>query len=253
MMYLVGALGCNALFAQSYKFSVVRGRDVDWVSFSSFVFSALFLLLAQIRSFEAVVWPAIWLGAVYGLSSGISQLSFFRTLRYGQLSVSWTIIQLSMLMPVLASVLLWRERPTLWQTAAIGGVVLAVILMGDVELRHVRQPLAWVSWLSLAYVTSGLCLIIMKMLQSRGTARSEEIFLLIAYSVSVVVGLPLVRGHQLGTSKVAIGAVRGLSILLANFFLLKAIGLLPGYLVFAAYGASGLVINVLAALLIWGE
>ena len=76
MMYLVGALGCNAVFAQSYKFSVVCGRDVDWVSFSSFAFSALFLLLAQIRSFEAVVWPAIWLGAVYGLSSGVSQLTF---------------------------------------------------------------------------------------------------------------------------------------------------------------------------------
>jgi drug/metabolite transporter (DMT)-like permease len=50
-----------------------------------------------------------------------------------------------------------------------------------------------------------------------------------------------------------VGSIRGTAILLANWLLLIAAGLLPGYVVFAAYGASIVMVNVVAAILIWRE
>jgi len=253
MSYLLGAVGCAALFVQSYKFSVARGYDVDWVTVSSFAFNVLLLLLIRTASHGAIAWPAIWLGVGFGLAGGLAQFAFFRALRYGALSVSWTVVQLSMLMPVLASILFWGEHPTLWQRAAIGGVALAVVLMGDVELRRLRCPLAWASWLSLSYVTSGLSAICMKALGSMEEGGSKVAFLLVGYTVSALLMLPLVRGRRLGLGEAVVGIVRGLAILSANYLQLKAIGILPGYLVFAAYSAAGVTINVLAAILIWSE
>jgi multidrug transporter EmrE-like cation transporter len=93
----------------------------------------------------------------------------------------------------------------------------------------------------------------MKMLESLEPGRLEGIFLLVNYGAAVLLGLPLVRGHPLGKGEVAIGALRGLSILVANYLLLRAVATVSGYLVFAVYGALGVLVNVLAAVLIWGE
>ena len=49
------------------------------------------------------------------------------------------------------------------------------------------------------------------------------------------------------------GGVRGFAVLAANTLVLRALSVLPGYLVFAAYGAAGIVINLVASTLIWGE
>jgi drug/metabolite transporter (DMT)-like permease len=83
---------------------------------------------------------------------------------------------------------------------------------------------------------------------------SRRLFLLVAYVVSVVASLPLLlRRRWPGWPELLAGGIRGAAILLANWLLLTAAGLLPGYVVFAAYGASIVVVNVLAAILVWGE
>jgi len=253
MLYLTGAIIFNAIFAQSYKFSTVRGYDVDWVCVLSFVSSALLLLSTRFSGHGTIAWPAIALGTGFGLAGGLAQLTFFRALRYGALSVSWTIVALSVLVPVLASILFFGEHLALWQGVAIGSAVLAVALMGDVELHQVRRPLAWAGWLGLSYVTSGLGGICMKVVGSMEVGRSQAAFLLVGYTASVLLSLPLVRGRRPGWREAAVGAVRGLAILSANVLLLKAIGLLPGYLVFSAYGTGIVMVNVLAAILLWGE
>jgi len=253
MPYLIGSIICSTVFAQIYKFATARGYDVDWVSAISFMSGTLLLLLAWTPNREAIAWPTIGLGIAFGLTSGMAQLTFFRALPYGRLSVSWAIIQLAMLMPVLAGVLAWGERPTPWQGAAIGGAVSGVVLMGDVELRQVRRPLAWAGWLGLAYVLSGLAQISLKAQSSLELDGSGVAFLLIAYGVSALLSLPLVRGRRPGRREIAMGIVRCVAILCTHVLLLKATAVLPGYLVFPVYSLGNVVSNVFLAILVWGE
>ena len=253
MVFLTGSLACSAIFAQSYKYAVARGHDVDWVSLVSFVFGALLLALGLSGSLSTITLPAVGLGIAYGLTGGSAQLTFFRAVRYGDMSVSWTIVQLSALIPVLASILFWREQPSAWQALAIGGMVAAILLMGNVELKLVPQPLRWAGWLGLSFLFSGLAAICMKVLQSSPDASAEAAFLLVAYLVSVLLTLPLVRGRRPGPWDLAIGALRGAAILAANYLLLQSLRSLPGYLVFSVYSAAGVMLNVLLAVLIWHE
>ena len=253
MHYLLGAIACSAVFAQSYKFALTRGYNVDGVSVASFTTCLLALVLVQAVRPERPTWPAIALGLAYGAMGATAQLTYFRALRYGGVAVSWTIVQMCILIPVLAGVLFWSERPSPWQSAAIVAVGLAVLMMGDVELGQIKQPLAWVQWLSIAFVCSGLGNVCMKALSSLRPAPSQSIYLLAAYSASLLVGLPLLGKRRPRRAELATGLVRGAALLSSNLLVLRALTLLPGYLVFATYAAAGLANNLVLALLLWGE
>jgi drug/metabolite transporter (DMT)-like permease len=253
MLFLTGSLAGSAIFAQSYKYAVARGRDVDWVSLTSFAFGVLFLALGLSGSISFVSLLAVGLGVAYGLTGGSAQLTFFRAVRYGDMSVSWTIVQLSTLIPVLASIFVWREQPNPVQALAVGAMVAAILLMGNVELKLVAHPLHWAGWLGLSFLLSGLSSLCLKVLRSSPSASAEATFLLIAYLVSVVLTVPLVRGRGPSRWDLAIGVVRGMANLAANYCLLQALEHLPGYLVFSVYSASGVMLNVLLAVLLWHE
>jgi drug/metabolite transporter (DMT)-like permease len=253
MVNLLGAIIANAVFAQSYKFAVARGYDVDWVCMLSFVSSGAILLVAPHSTAALPGWQTIALGIVFGLSGGVAQITFFRSIRYGPLSVSYTIVALSVLIPTLASIILWAERPTLLQALALGGALLAVVLMGDVRMYRLDKPALWAAWLGLAFLASGAGSLCMKALVSTEPQGADRLFLLVGYGVSVLIGVPLVRGRWPGLIEAAVGGVRGLAILGANWLLLRAASQLPGYMVFAAYGAGLVMVNVLAAIVLWRE
>jgi len=252
MIHLLGAITANAIFAQTYKFSVARGYDVDWVCMLSFVSSAMLVLVIPGGGPVGSDWRVAALGAAYGVAGWLAQLAFFRALRYGPLSVSYTIVALSVLVPILGSILLWNEHPTLGQSVALVGAVLAVVLMGDVELRRL-QPLSWGGWVGLSFLASGMANLDMKAMASMESDGSRRLFLLVGYGVSVLFSLPLLRRRRAGWPEALAGGTRGAAILLANWLLLTAAGLLPGYVVFAAYGSSIVMVNVVAAILFWRE
>jgi len=253
MIQLLGAILCNAVFGQSYKLAVAREHDVDWVSLLSFASSSLAVLPQLAFGRGDLAWTAVALGGGFGLASGFAQVAFFRTLRYGPLSTSYAIVSLSTLVPALTSIVLWGERPSTWQYVAMGATVLAVLLMGDVELHNLSRPLAWAGWLALAYLSSGLSGVCMKAAGSLPGERSRLLFLLVGYVVSGILTGPLVRGRGPGMPELAVGAVRGLAIVLANLLLLSAIASLPGHVAFSAYGAGIVMVNVMAAVVLWHE
>ena len=66
MVYLFGAIVANTVFAQSYKFSVAQGYDVDWVCTLSFVCSGAILLATPGRGPSTPDWQTVALGLVFG-------------------------------------------------------------------------------------------------------------------------------------------------------------------------------------------
>jgi drug/metabolite transporter (DMT)-like permease len=253
MPYLIGGIIFNVLFAQIYKLASTRDYDVDWVTVVSFICGTLLLLVIWAGRGGGVDWSSIGLGVAFGFTSGIAKLAYFRSLPYGRVSVSWTIIQLAMLIPVLASALVWDERPTWWQGVAIAGAVGAVAWLGDVELHRGPQPLMWAGWMGLTYVLSGLAQIALKAQSSLHPGRSHVAFLLTGYAVMSVVSLPLVRGRMPVRREAGVGIVRGVAALSMHFLVLGAAAVLPAYLVFPIYCTANVVGNAALAMLIWGE
>ena len=254
MPYLIGSIICNILFGQIYKLASAHGYDVDWVSAVSFMSGSLLLLFVWVFQHRAIGRPTMGLGVAFGATAGIAQLAYFRSLRYGRVSVSWTIVQLAMLIPVLAGVLFWAERPAWWQGVAIAAAVGAVALLGDVELHQVQRPLTWAGWLGLSYVLSGLAQISIKAQADLRPGGSEQGFLLVGYAVMTLVTVPLLmRRRRPDRREAGLGVVRGVALLCMHFLLLKAAAVLPAYLVFPVYSTANVASNAALAWLIWGE
>jgi drug/metabolite transporter (DMT)-like permease len=57
-------------------------------------------------------------------------------MKFGQLSVSWTVISLAVAFPVVASIFFWHEIPTAKQMVGLVLIVIALLLFGHNESRE---------------------------------------------------------------------------------------------------------------------
>jgi multidrug transporter EmrE-like cation transporter len=253
VIYLLGAILSNSVFGQSYKYAVVRSCRVGWVCLLSFCASALLVLLAGGASGAGVGCVTLALGAGLGMASSLAQLTFFRALRHGPLSTSYAIVALSTLIPTIVSILFWNEQPTVLQSLAVVVAMAAIAMMQEFDLRGGPQPWAWGGWVGLSFLASGMTGVFMKMFTALCPDAHRGMFLLVSYVVSGATTVPLVVRSCPTRREAAVGVLRGSAILAANMLLLRALTVLPGYLVFSCYGAAIIAVNVLAAVLVWRE
>lgn len=70
------------------------------------------------------------MGVYTGLGTYIAIMAFFYHIRNANLSVSWTVIGLSLAIPVIVSIMLWHEHPTLKQWLGLALIPVAFVLLG---------------------------------------------------------------------------------------------------------------------------
>ena len=66
-----------------------------------------------------------------GVTIFISRLALLTSLKYGKISSSWTAVNLSVIIPLLVSMIVWKETPNLRQTIGLLMVPLAIILLQE--------------------------------------------------------------------------------------------------------------------------
>ena len=139
-VFLALSVVFNTLFASCYKVAVRRGCNLQavnvWVYVGSTATILAYILLKRQLPMNA---NALLLGVGAGIMVYFATLSFFHHMTRGQLSASWTVISLAVGFPVLASIFLWGEHPTLKQTIGMGLIVIALILFGRHETGRPRS------------------------------------------------------------------------------------------------------------------
>lgn len=113
---------------------------------------------------------AALIGASGGLFAAVALVSFQSALRYGKISTSWLILQLSVSIPLLVSLVLYGERLNPAKVIGVGLVLLAIVMLW-LDKRTEREavapiddathatPIAKANWLPLiivAFIANGL-------------------------------------------------------------------------------------------------
>ena len=127
-------------------------------------------------------------GACAGVAVTVAVLSYFYVIKHGaRLGVSWTIITLSMTIPVAASLVVWGEIPTALQALGIAVAVGGILLLGRVRAGGAHMP-AWQTFLLLvAFVCSGASAVFAKA-QAEVDGGEVRDFLLAMYGVMLLAG-----------------------------------------------------------------
>lgn len=130
-IYSIVAAFAFAMLGITYKLSERRRCDHAQVNFFLLLSAALIVLVwtaaSGIRTFPV---SAVWLGVVDGVFIYASIFVFRKAVVLGRISTSWTIINLGLVIPVLASVFLWHEIPYARHYAGFALTIVAVALLG---------------------------------------------------------------------------------------------------------------------------
>lgn len=125
--HLVLSILMNTVWALCYKVAVRRKCNLNSVN-----------MFVQISA--AVVMLAFWgatcpnyhpqvavIAVVNGVLMAVAVITFFYHMRTGVLAVSWTVIGLSIVFPVAASIMFWSEVPTPKQLAGLALIPVAFV------------------------------------------------------------------------------------------------------------------------------
>ena len=138
-IYLAVAIAALTVLGVTYKLSDTLRCNRLQVNLLLFAFGAIALLIWAWQSHGLVFsTKAALIGAGVGIVSYYSVKLFREAVAIGRISTSWTILQLSVVIPVIASILIWREPPSLRHWAGLLATAAAIVLLG-IDMGRTRE------------------------------------------------------------------------------------------------------------------
>jgi len=133
-VFLMLSILFNTGFAACYKVAARRNANLHAVNVWMYVGStATVLIYILLKQRFVINIKALELGVAAGFMVYFATLSFFYHIKYGQLSASWTVISLAIAFPVVASIVVWHERPSGRQVVGLILILFALLLFGRHE------------------------------------------------------------------------------------------------------------------------
>ena len=149
-LYLLLALLCGAGLGISHKISDLRDCRPSAINFTLFASATLLLwgytLVVKVLGQGEALFPpftlsAVGVAAVCGLCACFGILTFQIGVRYGRITTSWLIVNLSTLLPALMSLIIYKEWEQIrWQhPVTLVLVMLSVVLLWRDKLAEHRK------------------------------------------------------------------------------------------------------------------
>ena len=294
MLFLVLAVGCSLAIGMIFKYTGRERMDrvtLLTVNYAAAVATAGVLLAVGGRTMSAgLTWSPSLLGLAIG--TGALLIAGFFVLMLATdvagMSLAIGVMRVSVVIPFLASWIIWNEVPTMAQGAGMGVAAASFFLIAHrpseplpVLAGSTGPPEAAVSErastgpsstpasssslkvlgvLALTFASGGAVDVSMKTFQEVfGAANSRVLFLLLAFGVSFLIGaaIVLVRGLRSGDWPEARTVVWGLGLGVINYgsleFILRAIEQLPGTFVFPANNIAIVILAAVLGVTVWKE
>jgi drug/metabolite transporter (DMT)-like permease len=280
-LYTVMALGSFGLLGILNKVAEVKKCRPSAVSASLCLWSAA-MVFAYLRfsrhSGPGAPRNVIVVATVFGITGAIASISFLAGLKYGKISTSWLIINLSSAGPAVASILLYGESVTLRKGTGLAVAAAALFLLykdkvaeesdrvnrstgksenGPTKSRASKDKRLWLQLMFVAFLTNGLGAFGLKILAEKhlsGQYQFQYLFFWYLAS-SIISALAFLTKHSKPLKReIVMGAGMGLCSLLGQLGMVLAMSSrVPGYLVFPLAIGGNLFIVVAGGLILFKE
>ena len=169
-----------------------------------------------------------------------------------------TLMRLSAVVPITASIVLFRESPSSMQAAgAIGALVAAAMLSIGVKGGEAASGVTRTSTIILILSSIGLLLcfgladLIMKLFERLGIPDEKPLFLAMLFGLAAVMVLMviLMKKAKIIMRDFVWGIILGVPNLFASYFIVSALRDLPAYIVFPSVAAGTVTLITLIAML----
>jgi len=282
LLFLFLAVACSTTIALIFHVSEKRdtNRDVvTAVNYAVATFISLVLIVLQGislspgESFGAFTaeFPGAISGAGFGLNASpvwalligvpagiLYYLGFIflqKAIRASGVALAGSFSKMGVIVPMLLSLLLWKELPGTLQWLGISLALISIVL-GSLDLTHLKDIFSgFKPVLLLLFLTVGLAEFTNNLYQMYGAMQIRSLFLFFVFVTALAVSSFRVfrRKPCLGSSQFIIGIAVGIPNFFASFFLIQALSELRAAVVFPVYSSLTICLISLLGWLLLGE
>ncbi len=257
MVYLALAIMTSVTVAVLLKVSEGAGRNrlavalVNYCAASMLTF-ILWLLGGAIPMSRITVICGIYAGITWV----VSLILMMYAIKLIGVAISSAVIRTGVVLPVILSVALWSEMPGALQVV---GIVLAAVAVVMLSLKVVRVERKW-HWhyaliMALVWLASGAAQLASKLFAEECHPVEREGYLVVLFLVASGFTWLWLKGtgRSIKMGDLSYGTAVGVPNALTGFFLVTALGVVPGIIVFPTSAAAGVLLTVLFGVTIWRE
>jgi len=196
---------------------------------------------------------SVFIGSMYVLSLWL----FHKAISADGLALSTTLMRLSSALPTLGSLLIFREGSSPLQAAGIALAFLSLPLAGK-EPLHIQKSgqrlSSGITWGLLLFGAYGVTDFTFKIQAELIPGTHPQAFMTGIFGTALLITLPgLFRKPQPSTTTLLWGALLGAANMLATYFWIRTLAVLPGAIAYPTLGVGVITLSTLAGLVIWKE
>lgn len=245
-LYMVLSLFSSLLIALYLRVIEHKDQDRTIVIASNYLVAGILsCVLLENTNFSV---PVFTFGIFMGLFFFIGFVVFSHAIKSKGVAASVTIGRLSLALPVSLSILLWNEQPMPADIAALV-LIFFIILSWEGKTGKI-SPILLALFLLFGLMDSG-----MKFFKLHFAAIDDGFFLVIVFFSSLAWSWFYIIASQRKVSKkdVISGMLLGVPNFFSSFFLLKALGHIPAYVVFPFLNVGMIIFSALAGFIVFKE
>jgi drug/metabolite transporter (DMT)-like permease len=253
---------CSVSMALILKHSDRRGINslgLIRINYAAAAILAFALVIA--RSEVSVSTNTLWIAILAGVSYVAALVIWFKAIQDRGIALTVGYTRMSVIVPILFSMLVWREIPRWHQGVAIALGIAALLTTGrrpatNVGLRSTdSRRLGGQPLLLLLFAVSGVAALSSKLFQKLCPMQENLHFQALLFVVAFVVTSALLYMRKERTDRASLerGALLGAANLGSSVFMVLALGLVAGPLAFPASAAAEVAVIAVLGRVIWKE
>lgn len=194
----------------------------------------------------------LWLGIVSGAFYLSGFVMFQRNTRKNGIVLTSIFMKLGLLVPVIMSLVLFKEAPTVIQIIGFCIAVFAIVL---INLKKEQSGERFGAGLILMLLLCGSCDAMSKVFERLGPAALSDSYLFFTFAVAFLlcVGLVLYQKEKPGVPEFLFGTLIGIPNFFSAKFLLGALTKLPAVVVFPSFSVATMLMVTLTGVMVFRE
>ncbi len=261
MIYLLLAILSSASIALILKFSENRGLNRFAVTSANYVAAFSVSLFLTLRSGNGFSVPAIRDVYAIGIFAGILYFLGFiyilKSIKQNGVGLTGAVSKTGIILPVLLSMILWKEVPGVLQSLGVLLSLSAMILI-NLDIKDIRSFKSLNATLILLFLIAGTAEFTTKLFERYCIAENKPLYLFIIFFSAFWISAYFTfssykKGGNITKTDIVTGLFVGIPNMFASFFLIESLRYYKASIAFPAYSSGTIVLINIGGILIFKE
>lgn len=239
------------LFKSSIKINGIN------ISMSNFINEFTKVILRNSGLFSegaSIIW-AVTLGLIGGVFFFLSFVYYQKSVGKNGAAISGTFGKLGILVPMIFSVIIWKEIPGIIQWIGIFMALFSIIYVNISSNKDDNGNISVNLTLILLFLFGGMAEFQNKLFQKYALTEYKDIFLFVIFVLAFFLSIYfLIKSRQKIVKKdLIVGFLVGIPNLFSSYFLIMALSFMPTSIVFPIYSAGSIIFISLGEMILYKQ